>query len=222
MTQDQIDLVHDFVREQVTFESIAQMMGVDEGTTEYKDLRIVYIEAGFEIARDFGAQGEHRYESSKPRSTLNSTVNEVFAEDESQNKEEDEDEDEDKNFQAYDPVMWETAVEGNIVEKAPSEEEASISHALEKALKAFSEIPQASPGPPISETLRALKGIEEVHEEVVEGSASPETDFVRALKDSKAGSKPYFRKGDILRVINRAHRGSVAGESDSSEVGCRS
>lgn len=151
-------------------------------------------------------------------------MDEIFANDESQNEEEDEDEDkgENKNFQAYDPVLWETAAEENIVGKPPREEEAPISHALEKALNTFSEIPQGSPGPLTSETVHRLKVIEEDHEEGVEGSASPEPDFVRALKDSKAGSKPYFRKGDILRVIQRAHRGSLAGKSDTSEVGCRS
>lgn len=61
MTQEQIDLVHELVREQATFEAIAQMMGVNEGTKEHKDLRIVFIEAGFKVARDFGTQGEHRY-----------------------------------------------------------------------------------------------------------------------------------------------------------------
>lgn len=63
MTQEQIDLVHELVHEQATFEVIAQMMGVDEGTKEYKDLRIVCVEAGFKKAREFSAQGEHHHKS---------------------------------------------------------------------------------------------------------------------------------------------------------------
>lgn len=129
-----------------------------------------------------------------------------LAQDESHNEEEDEDDD--KKFQSYDPVLWETAAEEKTVEKAPDKEEAPISYALE-----------TSPGTLTSETLRALQNTEEYHEEEVERSASPERKFVRALKDSQAGSKPYFQKGDILRVINRAHHGKFAGKSDTSEAG---
>lgn len=63
MTQEQIDLVHELVREKVTLKYIAQMMGVDEGTKEYQDLRIVFVEAGFQQTREFNAKGRHRHES---------------------------------------------------------------------------------------------------------------------------------------------------------------
>ena len=33
--------------------------------------------------------------------------------------------------------------------------------------------------------------------------------FVRALKDSDPGSKPYFRKGDVLRIIGFRRRGDL-------------
>lgn len=33
--------------------------------------------------------------------------------------------------------------------------------------------------------------------------------FVRVLKDSDTGSKPYFRKGDILRIIGDRWRGDL-------------
>lgn len=43
-------------------------------------------------------------------------------------------------------------------------------------------------------------------------SESPNPDFVRALKDSKAGSKPYYKEGDILRVINKDSKIGLYGE----------
>lgn len=33
-----------------------------------------------------------------------------------------------------------------------------------------------------------------------------EATFIRALRDSDIGSKPYFRKGDILRIIGQRRR----------------
>ena len=33
--------------------------------------------------------------------------------------------------------------------------------------------------------------------------------FVRALKDSDPGSKPYFRQGDVLRIIGFRRRGDL-------------
>ena len=46
-----------------------------------------------------------------------------------------------------------------------------------------------------------------------------EPEFVRALKDSKMNTKPYFRKGHILRVIKKARRGKLAGELKGFGVG---
>lgn len=55
-------------------------------------------------------------------------------------------------------------------------------------------------------------------QEDIQHTITPELDFVRALKDSRTGSKPYFRKGDILRVINKARRGNLDGEPTRLEV----
>lgn len=160
----------------------------------------------------------------KPRWTLTSSVDAVFAQDDPQDGDEDveegEEEDEDKKFQSYDPILWETAVEQDMVEKAPGEE-APISHAFEKTLK-LSRSSQAPPCPGTWITHPVLQETEDDHEEEAKGRVSQESEFVRALKNSMGASKPYFRKGDILRVINTAHRGSLAGKSDTSEIGCRS
>ena len=43
--------------------------------------------------------------------------------------------------------------------------------------------------------------------------------FVRALKDCRLGSRPYFRKGDILRVINSTRRSGLSGELKRGESG---
>ena len=95
-----------------------------------------------------------------------------------------------EEFEAYDPVKWETA----------TEEHRIVLQSLE-----------APPGTPTSES-HALKDLEEDYEQEPQGHLVPAPDFVRALRDSKVGSKPYFRTGDILRVINRASRGDLDGE----------
>ena len=49
---------------------------------------------------------------------------------------------------------------------------------------------------------------------VPEASApASEAEFVRALRGCRQGSKPYFQKGDILRVINKARRSGLSGET---------
>lgn len=48
---------------------------------------------------------------------------------------------------------------------------------------------------------------------IPEASApASEADFVRAVRNCRLGNKPYFRKGDILRVINKARRSGLSGE----------
>ena len=52
-------------------------------------------------------------------------------------------------------------------------------------------------------------------------SSAPASDaeFVRALRNCRQGSKPYFREGDILRVINKAQRSGLSGELKGVESG---
>ncbi|KAL9063512.1 MAG: hypothetical protein Q9161_009424 [Pseudevernia consocians] len=60
-----------------------------------------------------------------------------------------------------------------------------------------------------AEEAAAPNSLDEIEERVPESpKAAPvvpasKPDFVRALKDSKAGSLLYYKKGDILRVINK-------------------
>ena len=64
----------------------------------------------------------------------------------------------------------------------------------------------------------ALDVVNEVEEEVPESPipalivppSGP--DFVRALTDSRVGRKPYYKKGDILRVINKISQRHHDGE----------
>ena len=46
-----------------------------------------------------------------------------------------------------------------------------------------------------------------------------DADFVRALKNCRLGSRPHFRKGDILRVINKTRRSGLSGELKRFENG---
>ena len=93
--------------------------------------------------------------------------------------------------------MWETATEENI----------TVSRSVE-----------APPGTPTSEGSHALKELEKDYEQEPQSRSAPAQEYVRALKDSKTGSKPYFRQGDILRVINRASRGDLDGKLNNVEV----
>ena len=115
--------------------------------------------------------------------------------------------DEDSNFETYDPVKWETATEEKMVDKAWDEKdvpEPRLPHA-DKA------VPETS-APPNSPILQDPEDLEKETELKLQLNSPPKPEFVRALKDSKVHRKPYFRKGDILRVINKARRGKLAGE----------
>ena len=114
-------------------------------------------------------------------------------------------------FEPYDPVKWATATEENIIEEAPGP------HSFEHIDEVISKRLNAPPGTPSSESLRVLQDPED-YEEEHSRPPSPEQDFVRALKDSRAGTKPYYRKGDILRVINKAQRRELDGELNRVEV----
>ena len=60
--------------------------------------------------------------------------------------------------------------------------------------------------------IRDAKYWEKEYERIVQEKFPLEPEFVRALKDSKMGTKPYFRKGHILRVINTGRHGKLDGE----------
>ena len=113
----------------------------------------------------------------------------------------------DSNFEAYDPVKWATATEEENVDKARDEKdvpEPRLPHA-DKAVPETSSIP----------TSRSLQDPKDLlkESELKLQLLSLRPEFVRALKDSKLNSKPYFREGDILRVINsKTRRGKLGGE----------
>ena len=55
---------------------------------------------------------------------------------------------------------------------------------------------------------------------IPESSApASEAEFVRALRNCRLGSRPHFRKGDILRVINKTRRSGLGGELKRGESG---
>ena len=79
----------------------------------------------------------------------------------------------------------------------------------------LSRIDEAVPGTsgiPTSPIFRDRKDFEKKYEQKFQLNFCLEPDFVRALTDSKMGTKPYFRKGHILRVINKAPRKKLDGE----------
>ena len=120
-------------------------------------------------------------------------------------------------FEPYDPVKWATATEEKIIEEAPDEDKAPGPHPFEHIDEAISKM-NPPPGTPNSENLEDSEDEEEEEEEELSRPPSPEQDFVRALKASQAGTKPYYRKGDILRVINKAQRRDLDGEYNRIEV----
>ena len=96
---------------------------------------------------------------------------------------------EEAKFEPYDPVRWETAAEETTVDEAPNKEEAGAPRPPDDVEEGASGIPKPTAVVPTSES-----------------------DFVRALRDSRVGSKPYYKKGDILRVINKTSRRNLNGE----------
>ena len=95
-----------------------------------------------------------------------------------------------EDFQDYDPVRWEMAA---------SEIRGNFTVYDEEAQNPGL-VPPNSPIP--------------------QSSAPPsEAEFVRALRSCRQGSKPYFQKGDILRIINKARRSGLNGESKGVESG---
>lgn len=96
---------------------------------------------------------------------------------------------EEANFETYDPVRWETAAEESAVNESPSEDGAGAPNTPDDVEEEASESSKRAPTIPTSKL-----------------------EFVCALKDSRVGSKPYYKKGDILRVINKTSRRNLNGE----------
>ncbi len=95
---------------------------------------------------------------------------------------------EEVKYQEYDPVRWETAAEEVNVDNL-KEEETATSKSFDNTEERISESPKPASNVP-----------------------APEPEYVRALKDSEVGSKPYHKKGDILRVINKARQRGFDGK----------
>ena len=74
-------------------------------------------------------------------------------------------------------------------------------------------VPETS-GITTSPIIRDAKYFEKEYKQKVQQKFPLEPEFVRALKDSKFGTKPDFRKGHILRVIHTARREKLDGESN--------
>ncbi len=91
-------------------------------------------------------------------------------------------------YEEYDPVRWETAAEEVNVDDL-NEEEAATPNSFDNTEEKLSESPKHAPIVP-----------------------APEPEYVRALKDSEVGSKPYHKKGDILRVINKYRQRGLDGK----------
>lgn len=100
------------------------------------------------------------------------------------------------NFEPYDPVHWEIAAQKASVDESPSEDGADSPITPDDVKEEVSESSKPAPTVPTSK---------------------PE--FVRALKDSKAEQMmPYYKKGDILRVINKTSWGNLDGESEGKNM----
>lgn len=95
----------------------------------------------------------------------------------------------DEKFEVYDPDRWEAPAEENNVDETSDDEEAPVPEPFDYIEEWVSDRPKPAPSVLTS---------------------GPR--FVRALKDSKGGSKPYFRSGDILRVISKVRRKGLNGE----------
>lgn len=145
----------------------------------------------------------------KRRPALNSKIEEEESQEEEDSQEEEESHEEDGKFETYDPVLWATATEEETVDKVRDEKnipEPHLSHTDEA-------VPDPS-GVPTSPIIRDSKDLETKFEQTLLLSPRVEPEFVRALRTSKMNTKPYFQKGHILRVINKARRGKLDGELD--------
>lgn len=100
-------------------------------------------------------------------------------------------------YESYDETRWERAEKDDkaddrehILDEGSDDDDAPVPEPFDCVEEGFEESWKHPPNPTVSEV-----------------------DFVRALHDSKDGGKPYYRKGDMLRVINKARRVGVGGES---------
>ena len=122
-------------------------------------------------------------------------------------------EDEEGDFEPYDPVIWERATEANTVDEDRDAEQSLAQHSQHT-----DDVPSAPASSPTSDTFLSVKKIKNEHEQKLQLESTQKADFVRALKDSRMNTKPFFRKGDILRVVDKKHRGTLDGEWDRIEV----
>ena len=111
-------------------------------------------------------------------------------------------------------MKWKTATGEETVDEVRDEKNAPKRRCL-------SPIDEAVPGTSgilTSPIIRDRKDFEKKYEQKFQLNFCLEPDFVRALTDSKMGTKPYFRKGHILRVINKARRKKLDGELNRFRV----
>ena len=164
---------------------------------------------------------------SQPRLELNVREEDAQKENESESDEEQNGEE----FQFYDPVRWETAMGEDLLDQVDDDAEASVPGSSRDIERRGSKKTEAPPGTPDAglATPHAFDDLKEVIEDLldpepeavgtaetfegdVQRSPTPAPGFVRALKDSRTGSKPYFQKGDVLRIISKGQGDNLGGE----------
>ena len=118
---------------------------------------------------------------------------------------ESDDESDEEEYEDYDPVRWELANLEETIDDAADETATSPPNPFDYMER---DVTQSSPAPRDTPDPKAVRSPEDI-ERGFQRPPTPTQDFVRALKDSKTGSKPYFRKGDVLRIINKRERKST-------------
>ena len=193
-TDEQVDLLFKLSNSGYSFSSIMEILGIHSGATDRLDSGRVQSEAEIEIIKQ-KYESKHSFERLQMRSALKITIDEGMIQDE------------DRKFEAYDVEMWEAATKKETVDKARNKENVTEPH-----LSPNNEVVRETSGIPTSPIIRDPEDLEKEHELKLELKFPLGPEFVRALKDSKTNTKPYFRKGHILRVINKARRGKLDGE----------
>lgn len=135
LTEHQIDTLFKLIYHKKSFDEIMEVMGVNEGETDLRELELVMKGMAFGGFLQV-PKGKHSFEKLYMRSGLTSKIGGKIH-------------DKDVEFEAYDPVKWELAVEKETVDR--DEEKVRLSRA-DELVRETSGIPY----PPIVQDLKYL------------------------------------------------------------------
>lgn len=213
----QYNVVAPYELERILAEAEKQLNGLGQFEGEYASLKGLKLRSALSCTvEEEGSEEEEGGEEEEGSEEAQGSEEEEGSEEEKGGEEEKEIKKggwQSDGFEHYDPVIWATATEEETVDEIQLEKSASeinLSHTDEA-------VPEL-PGIPTISITRDPEDVEKNDDPESRSKPAPVPEFVRALKDSKMNTRPYFKKGHILRVIKGPRPARASGELNRSGV----